>query len=344
MSSTISLDEAERQTYTSRCSLEKVFVTIQGFFDDSTAETAESEPRLVSGGSDNALKGVRVRRRYPGLPATGGRIGEALSLWVAKSAGHVIAHNALSVTWFMLVIKQMSSTPPLRPEEEFVMNQLVGKYGGSWQPGANPPDAILMLGKLAISVEITTLMQPIPDAKKGGTRSRYSDEASALRMIDALKVALKDQVPESRTVILTLRAPIDDVRTTTTQLQAVLAGYLASGNDVEAVEEICGNEINVRIVAYQGRDDEKIHGVVAHRNSSPDILRNALSTLADRVAVKAAKCQSLTGPVWLALLNDYWLADAGTYRQALEMHAPAHPFEKILLVMGNGAVTELCAL
>ncbi len=42
------------------------------------------------------------------------------------------------------------------------------------------------------------------------------------------------------------------------------------------------------------------------------------------------KCRSLQfkGVLWLALFNDYWLAENDTYQQAIQMLWVDHPFEK----------------
>jgi hypothetical protein len=44
---------------------------------------------------------------------------------------------------------------------------------------------------------------------------------------------------------------------------------------------------------------------------------------------------------WLALLNDYWLTDADTYRLALSQMSLDHPFDRIVLVNGDGSIDTL---
>lgn len=44
---------------------------------------------------------------------------------------------------------------------------------------------------------------------------------------------------------------------------------------------------------------------------------------------------------WLALMNDYWLADAGTYRAVLPFVTTWHPFDAIYLISGEGGVDRL---
>jgi hypothetical protein len=55
--------------------------------------------------------------------------------------------------------------------------------------------------------------------------------------------------------------------------------------------------------------------------------------------VKARKCGSFQGPLWLALGDRYPLADIETYQRAIKMIAVDHHFGKILLVSRDGSVT-----
>jgi hypothetical protein len=70
---------------------------------------------------------------------------------------------------------------------------------------------------------------------------------------------------------------------------------------------------------------------------------NAIQILEDRISAKAKKCTALVGkqPLWLALLNDYGLADSGIYEDALSGISTVHLFDKILLIHRNGAVCRL---
>jgi hypothetical protein len=55
---------------------------------------------------------------------------------------------------------------------------------------------------------------------------------------------------------------------------------------------------------------------------------------------KARKCAMLVGkfPIWLALLNQYWLADIETYKVALSYYSSKHPFERIIIIEGGGSI------
>jgi hypothetical protein len=76
--------------------------------------------------------------------------------------------------------------------------------------------------------------------------------------------------------------------------------------------------------------------------SHSHISSNVEFILSDRIHEKAVKCLKVTHrPLWLALFNDYWLAEPDSYRVAMRHYSAQHPFEKILLVLGNGEVHSI---
>ena len=79
---------------------------------------------------------------------------------------------------------------------------------------------------------------------------------------------------------------------------------------------IRGNYIEIYLDQTDGTESKKIVAAVMNRSSDPDILKNVLYILEDRVGVKARKCANLNfdGPIWLALLNDYFPTEAAAYR------------------------------
>jgi hypothetical protein len=89
--------------------------------------------------------------------------------------------------------------------------------------------------------------------------------------------------------------------------------------------------------------EKRVIGMVTNLRSSPLILENAKQALDERIRAKAEKCGSFdfTGPIWLALFNDYWLASADTYKQAVEASDVVHSFERIYLVDDTGKAVPI---
>jgi hypothetical protein len=230
----------------------------------------------------------------------------------------------------------------LRPDEEFVIRSLAAHFSGDWWPGENPPDAYLKVGDAVTAVEISTLTQHVSDGT-GGSKPRLSEDATAIWLANELNSELRDNIPDGWLAILVLASPILKARKVKAQLKERIITLVSSSRETEVTECILDNCIKIHVAPDDRPSGKKVVGVVSSQKSSPNILLNARNILEDRLVVKAGKCRFLNfeGPLWLALFNDYWLADNDTYQQAIETFSVDHSFKKILLVSGNKSVVEL---
>lgn len=235
-------------------------------------------------------------------------------------------------------------TSKLKPDEEFVAHSLAGHFNGTWSKGGNPPDIHLSIGNDTVAVEISTLTQHVVD-ERGGMKPRLSEDSTALWLANELEKELSGVIPAGRMFVLTMRVPISNARRTKEALSGRLLNLAASVTNeaIDVEETILGNRIGIRLTPYDGADRKKVHAAVVNQKSDPHILSNARSILEERIATKSNKCSAFAGEklVWLALLNDYFLADDETYGQALAQISAPHIFDKIVLISGNGRVTTL---
>jgi hypothetical protein len=234
----------------------------------------------------------------------------------------------------------------MREDEEFVLNSIARFYSGKWSPGNDPPDGYLILSDRMIAVEVSTLVQHVTDDK--GTRSRHSDDTPAIRLANELDSELKGRITAYKQVMLVLRSPINDYRKTKTALAAEILSLVEDNpgpNRAERKITLRGNHIEIYLDQTEGTESKKIVAAVMNPSSNLDILKNVVHILEDRIRVKAQKCANLSfdGPIWLALLNDYFPTDPDTYRFGLQSISIEHPFEQILLVSGSGSVDVLTA-
>lgn len=230
----------------------------------------------------------------------------------------------------------------LRSDEQFVICSIAAHFLGTWRPGENPPDAYLQVGDEVTSVEISTLTQHV-SGRLGGSEPRLSQDSTAIWLANELNDELQAAVPDGLLIMLTLTSPILKARKVKTQLKGKIADLVSNACEFEVAEVIFGNRIEIQVVADDRPLGKKVVGIVTNANSSPNILKNARYILEHCIVRKASKCRSLlfVGPKWLALLNDYWFADNDTYQQIMDLLSVDHPFEKILLVSGNGSVATL---
>jgi hypothetical protein len=232
----------------------------------------------------------------------------------------------------------------MRDEEAFVGRALVAYLGGaeraSFEEGGDPPDLLLVLDGVRIGVEVTRLSQITfaPDGQRG---NRATQDSFGLGAVDELDAELGAFLPDGVDLLIHLRVPVRRGGKFKAQLAAWIREIaLAPELDLEAERDIEGATVRVHVVRRRA-SDKRIVGLVENVHSSADIGWNAARLLEDRIATKHDKCKGLAGTVWLALLNDYWLADAETYRLAMRDVPLAHCFDRVLFVGGDGHVKEL---
>lgn len=232
----------------------------------------------------------------------------------------------------------------MRSDEAFVSRALVAFFGGPSSAlacdGENPPDLYLTFSDSRVGVEVTRLSQFTiePDGSLG---NRATEDSFGLRLLNDLNATVGPSLPSNIGLLVGVKMPVPKASKFKKKLTAWVSQIAASPMLGEQYEKVIENSKATVSVVPERSTGKKIAGFVANSNSSADILANARLVLEDRIRTKNELCTSLSKPVWLALLNDYWLADADTYALAAKQIAVEHCFERIFLVFENATVTEL---
>ena len=206
--------------------------------------------------------------------------------------------------------------------------------------GEDPPDIYLTIGDVRVGVEVTQLSQFTiePDGSRGNRRTQ---DIFGLRLLDELDTQFVPLLPGGISLLIGLWVPVPDAARFKNNLWdwvRLIAFSPVVGTKFERIIE--GTRISLSVIPERP-SGQKVVGFVVNKNSSADISSNAQLILDDRIRVKNDICSKLTGPIWLAVLNDYWLADFDTYRVAYRQQERSHCFERIFLVADDGAVNEL---
>ena len=230
----------------------------------------------------------------------------------------------------------------LTKQEQLAIEAVAKHFSATWEKGEDPPDAYVTIARRRIAVEITTIMQRIVD-RNGITKPRLRYDRVALAFVRGLQSGLREPVPDGKTVILTITAPIKLARKTSAALEGKIRTYLErASKKLEAKETILGNRIRVRILKNGSRRHSKVIGFVHNADSNPDILLNVTQSLLERIASKAeATPARLRADRWLVLANGYGLTDIKTYRHVYSQLSIPHNFKKILMVFDGGRVEAL---
>ena len=231
----------------------------------------------------------------------------------------------------------------LGQRERAVLAAVARHFSATWEKGDAPSGGYLKIAGKRIAVEVRITKQRI--AERGGlTKPRLRFDRVALGFVRRLQAALSASVPDGRTLILTITAPIRAPSKTAAALEDNIRTYLArqSGEGV-AKHTIHGNQIRVRLVKGGSRQTTKVIGFVHNPDSDPDVLFDITLSLIERIGAKArtgAPARS-AGDRWLVLAGDDRFSHMETYRHVYPQLSIPTDFKKILMVLAGGRIETL---
>jgi hypothetical protein len=232
----------------------------------------------------------------------------------------------------------------MRPDEKYVGDRLVEFFGGpdnvSVKEGEDPPDLYLEFPGRRIGLEVTRLSQ-FTFESDGTFGNRATQDAFGVNLINALDAELGGLLPDEFSLLITLELPVQNAANFRTEVRIWISAIVSSPvMDARDSREIEGAKISTVFIPRRP-SGKRVVGIISNRNSSADIGLNAHLLLADRIRKKNDICANLKGPIWLALLNDYWIADATDFSEVARRLRLDHCFERIFLVSRGAAVSEL---
>ena len=212
-------------------------------------------------------------------------------------------------------------------------------FSATWEEGEGPPDAHLTIAGERIAVEVTTLRQRIADQVP---KPRLRFDRVALGLVRRLQVALNDSVPDGKTLIVTITAPIKMPAKTAAELEGKIRVDLGQRLGVVAARHtIHGNQIRVRLVKGGSNRASKVIGFVHNPESDAEALLDIVHSLIESIGARAGASPAFAGDRWLVLASDGRLANIETYRLVHSHLSMPADLKKILVVAADGRVETI---
>ena len=231
----------------------------------------------------------------------------------------------------------------LRKYERAALEAVARHFSATWEKGEDPPDAYLTIARKRIAVEVSTIKRRIAD-QGGHPTPRLRFDKVALGLVRRLQARLCDSVPDGKTVILTITAPIRVPAKTAGALEDKIRTYLSSRSaPMEDRDTIHGNQIRVRLVKGGSRPAPKVIGFVHNPDSDPGVFLDITHSLIERSGAKARKGMPArsAGDRWLVLAGEDRLSHIEPYRHACSQLSIPTDFTKILMVLAGGRIETL---
>ncbi len=235
----------------------------------------------------------------------------------------------------------------LRSDEKLVADSLVGyfrdKGGASYSEGDDPPDLLFTTTHGTVAVEVSQLLQPVFDASGRSVRT-YNETAA--RVINDLDREFGPLLDDSLCITVGVSVPVRNVAKFKKEIRSWIGAVVENAVLGHREDKEIQNSA-VRVAVRPPRRGKKIVGYIWNTKTDPNIGMSASAALRERIVEKHkiwTKHQRGDGTdslIWLALLNDYWLADLDTYSLAAQQIEFHHCFDKIFVVSQEGEVREL---
>ncbi len=229
----------------------------------------------------------------------------------------------------------------LNKPERTAIEAVAKRFSATWEEGTNPPACITFAGK-RVAIEIATLQRHgagQANAAKPGLRF----DKVATRLMERLRAALGQTVPDGTTVLLAVTAPIRLPSKTAASLEDKIKTLIEPGSPVRDVKDtIHGNGVQIRFSRDESERAPQMIGFVHNSDSDPLQLLSMARELLELISAEAAKvAPMLAGDRWLVVISSHGISCLEAYRYIYSQLRMATGFKKILMVFGDGGVGVL---
>jgi hypothetical protein len=237
--------------------------------------------------------------------------------------------------------------PDLSKAQRLAIAAVARHFHTHWQVGDGPPDAYAAAGRRRIALDVAVIGRQ-SSGKRPSAKARLREDRVARSVLRDLEAALHPHVPNHKSIILTLGAPIKVPTKLIAALTNLLLDYLQ-----RAIEErderktVLGNRVRFRVLSHGPSWNAKLIGFVFSGDPAPGAIANSMRSFHAVIAAKAKgrMPKGFAGDRWLVLSSENWIADIKTYRLAFSrLSAPRNNFKKILMHFDGGRIEPLAKI
>ncbi len=230
----------------------------------------------------------------------------------------------------------------LNKQERTAVEAVARQFSTTWERGADPPDAYIMVAGKRAAVDITTLKRRGP-CQRDADKPRLRFDKVATRLLERLEATLGETAPDGMTVLLTITAPIRLPAKTAASLEEkiqTLVGRASRRRDEK--DTIHGNRVQIRLLRDESERAPKMIGFVHNSDSDPLLLLNMTHELLKLIsAVAGRRGPELAGDRWLVVISAGGIACLEAYRYIYSKLRRAKDFQEIFMVFGDGRIEML---
>jgi hypothetical protein len=230
----------------------------------------------------------------------------------------------------------------LHKQERTAIEAVARQFSATWEEGSATSDAHISVSGKRVAVDIKTIKRR-GTGRNNAAKPGLRFDKVATWLIQHLRAALDETVPDGMTVLLTITAPIRLPSKTAVALEdkiQILLRRRSPGRDEK--DTVHGNRVHIRLLRGESGRAPKMIGFVHNSNSDPLLLLNMTRELLELINAEAGRSvPGLAGDRWLVVISAGRISWLEAYRCIYsQLRMPTH-YEKILTVFGDGRVGVL---
>jgi hypothetical protein len=230
----------------------------------------------------------------------------------------------------------------VKKQERVAIDAVARRFKATWEEGSDSPAAFIRLAGRRVAVDITTVKRR--GAGQGtSAKPRLRFDRVATRLVERLRAALGETVPDGMTVLLTITAPIRVPSKTAAALEDRIQTFLRRGSPGrDKTDTIYGNRVRIRLLRDESKRAPRMIGFVHNSDSDPllllDLTRELLKLISDEAGRRAPR---LADDRWLVGMSARGVSCLQAYRYICAQLRVPTDYKKVVMVFGDGRVGML---
>ena len=201
-----------------------------------------------------------------------------------------------------------------RRAERAAIQTVAKRFSATVARGADLADAVVTIGGRTVALDVMTLRSRAP-GRTGVIKPRLRFDKVALGLVARLRTALQGLVPDGRTIVVTVTAPIRVRAKTAAAIEGEVHRLLANrARPARLRAMIHRNQVQVRIVPGGTRRTSKVIGFVHNPDSEPSVLIELTRRLLACLGSGRRPCSESAGERGLIVADEKGLLPLETYR------------------------------
>jgi hypothetical protein len=228
-----------------------------------------------------------------------------------------------------------------QPERDAI-DAVARRLSNTWKKRGDPVDAYFTVAGKRAAVEIGAPKLRVTGESKAAKPGLRFDRV-ATKLIERLRAALGESVPDGTTVLLTVTAPIRLPSKTATSLENKIQPLLGRRSpDRDEQDTIHGNRVQIRLLRDGSERVPKLIGFVHNSDSDPLLLFNMAREFLKLIGAETGRRGAKrAGDRWLVIMSAAGISCLEAYRYIYSQMPMATEFKKVLMVFGDGSVGML---